>query len=241
MRLTQAATVQISSSKLSDKSIFFIGQDLKRVETGATRTSINLTGLPLFNKEFVPISHNLFRGLRWVSLIGLRLLLSVGIGVLCACVSPGQKPVAEGQGRLKVNMVDFQRDSGQAVVSLFASPAGFPDDVDRSLVTHELPIGEGHASTIFPGLPYGRYALSVLHDENGDGQMESSWLGQPQEGFGFSGRPDHKLGRPEFKDVSFLLVAPLREVTVRMRYETGRRRHQEINRQNTLKRPEIQE
>lgn len=50
---------------------------------------------------------------------------------------------------------------------------------------------------VFTGIPYGSYALSVLHDEKLDGRMESGLFGMPLEGHeassdarrGVQGRP----------------------------------------------------
>ena len=85
-----------------------------------------------------------------------------------------------------------------------------------------VPIFERQAEILFRGLPFGAYAISVLHDEDLDNRMQTSWLGIPQEGFGLSGFPDYHWGRPDFDKVALQLEVPRRMVTIKMRYQTGR-------------------
>lgn len=159
--------------------------------------------------------------------------LLVGLG----CAPPEQPVLTSGSGNIKVQVLGFRNDSGHAIVSLFNQADGFPDEVPRSLVTQTLPIVDARTETVFKGLPYARYAVSVLHDEDDNGQMKTGWLGAPLEGFGFSGKPDYSFGPPEFQDVTFLLVAPERDINIKLRYTTGRQEHQEQNRARTLNRP----
>lgn len=53
-----------------------------------------------------------------------------------------------------------------------------------------------------PGLTPGMYALVVVHDRNGDGVMEKTFLGLPQEGYGLSNNP-RPLLVPRFEDAVF--------------------------------------
>lgn len=133
----------------------------------------------------------------------------------------------DGKGALQIVISGLRNDEGQVVVSLFSSADGFPESVNLSLATNNVAISDQQAETVFHDIPYGYYAVSVLHDENLDGNMATSLFGVPQEGFGFSGSPGYRFGRPEFKDTSFLHATPERELELVMRYETGRHERQE--------------
>ena len=53
-----------------------------------------------------------------------------------------------------------------------------------------------------------RAAISVLHDENGNGLMDSSMFGVPREGFGISRIPRLvALRAPTFEEASFPVEA----------------------------------
>ncbi|MEO0785160.1 MAG: DUF2141 domain-containing protein [Pseudomonadota bacterium] len=49
-------------------------------------------------------------------------------------------------------------------------------------------------------LPEGRYAVSVWHDENGNGEFDITEVGMPLDGWAMSGRP--LTGPPKFDDVA---------------------------------------
>ncbi len=55
----------------------------------------------------------------------------------------------------------------------------------------------------FPALPEGIYAVSVLHDEDDDGEMDL-FLGLPRERWGVSRDAPARFGRPRFEDAAFL-------------------------------------
>ena len=130
------------------------------------------------------------------------------------------------RGALSAEIAGFRNNKGEAIVSLFSVDGGFPKDMERAWQNQRLKIESGRAHALFTDVPYGEYALSVLHDENGDKQMKSSWLGQPREGFGFSGRPRYNFGPPTFSDAAFLLVSTNREIVIWMKYETERKKTQ---------------
>jgi len=156
--------------------------------------------------------------------------------ITASCASP--PPVFHpGAGTLVVSVDGFRNEQGTAIVSVFAGPAGFPDQVNAAVRNAYMTITEGRTVATFTDLPYGEYAVSVLHDEDGDGRMATGLFGTPREGFGFSGAPDLHFGQPDFVEVSIVLVAPYRELTIAMHYETGRRRHQDEGRAGTLGRP----
>lgn len=162
------------------------------------------------------------------------------IGMLLAACQTAVPPLSfpSGAGEVLVKLSGLRNDQGAVVVSLFASTHGFPDSVPDSLATVTVPIRAGLAEARFTSVPYGEYALSVLHDEDGDGRMATGLFGAPREGFGFSGRSDYRFGHPDFAAASFLLVSPRREIEIVLRYETARRQHQEEGRGGELRRPQ---
>ena len=169
--------------------------------------------------------------------ICLSPLILLTILLLGGCAASSREGFPDGYGTLVLNLEGFRSERGTAVVSLFAGPKGFPDQVLASLATVTVDIHEGKATATFAALPYRDYAVSVLHDEDGDGQMATGLFGTPREGFGFSGYPDYRFGHPDYAAVRFLLVEPQREMTIGMRYETGRRQHQDEGRASESRRP----
>ena len=163
-------------------------------------------------------------------------LLVAALVVGCQ-LAPPPTPFPAGAGELVVRLGGLRSDRGVAIVSLFAGARGFPDEVAASLATISVPIRGGVAEARFPAVPYGEYAVSVLHDEDGDGKMATGLLGTPHEGFGFSGSPDYRFGHPDFAATRFALISPRCEIEIAVRYETGRREHQEEGRGSEAQRP----
>ncbi|MFA7587082.1 MAG: DUF2141 domain-containing protein, partial [Novosphingobium sp.] len=69
----------------------------------------------------------------------------------------------------------------------------------------------------FGPVPAGTYAVSLLHDENGNGKMDMAIM-IPREGFGFSRNPTITFGPPRFARAAFPVSAQAVRETVRMRY-----------------------
>jgi uncharacterized protein (DUF2141 family) len=172
-----------------------------------------------------------------ISTIKHFLVVSMIAGaLLCpACAASKEKLYREGSGALAVKLVGFRNNHGEATISLFNNPKGFPRNDLFALESKTVPIVDQAAHVTFTHLPYGTYALSALHDENLDGQMATSWAGSPDEGFGFSGHPDYKFGPPDYASSSIFLTTPEREIVIRIKYGTSRLQHQQKLRKRNVK------
>lgn len=165
-------------------------------------------------------------------------LLSVLLGgwlLVCAC-SPARESAPltlAGEGRLIVEMSGFRNSQGVARVWLFASAEGFPDVEKGALASAQGEIRDGRCEVTFPQLPFGAYAVSVLHDEDGDNRMAANLFGMPQEGFGLSnGLGSRRFGPPDFAEARFLFVMDGLRVPVRVEYLDRRRDEQRRRRQS---------
>jgi uncharacterized protein (DUF2141 family) len=101
-------------------------------------------------------------------------------------------------------------------VCLTADPGNFPacvDDADAT--TLSIPAGAGRFT--LPALPRGDYALAVIHDENGNGKLDT-FAGIPREGYGFSRNAPVRFGPPRFAAARFTLAQEVEGQRVAMRY-----------------------
>lgn len=150
--------------------------------------------------------------------IGSLLLL-----LLTACsVTTSMRNLPPGAGQLELTISGFRNDRGEALIYIYPGPTGFPAQEAPGLIRIHHPIHQGNAQLVME-LPYGAYGISVLHDEDLDGQMARSPLGFPREGFGFSRNPDPTFGAPKFSRVRFLFVTPHQSQRISMHYETLRK------------------
>ena len=66
-------------------------------------------------------------------------------------------------------------------------------------------------------LPLGAYALSVFHDRDDDGEMDTSFIGTPKEPIALSNNAVAKFGPPKYEDAVFTLGAEplIQHITMR--------------------------
>ncbi|RXK87976.1 DUF2141 domain-containing protein [Chlorobaculum sp. 24CR] len=125
---------------------------------------------------------------------------------------------AEGSvGRIEVLIDNMRSPNGVVGVALFNAKKGFPDKNALAYKGRSVPAGK-RCEVIFENVPYGVYAVSVLHDENGNGKMDKGFLGIPKEGFGVSNNPEIKMGPPSFSDSRFDLKSEKLTLNIDMNY-----------------------
>lgn len=102
-------------------------------------------------------------------------------------------PAAAGEVLVEVRSVDSEQ--GQVLVALFDSEDTW---LKRPLRGLRLDAKRGVVTGTFGDLPPGDYALSVVHDRNGNGRMDSNALGIPVEPFAFSNNATGSFGPAKF-------------------------------------------
>ena len=58
-------------------------------------------------------------------------------------------------------------------------------------------------TAIFQDIPEGDYAVTIFHDKNGDGKLNTNFVGIPKEPYGFSNNPFAMFGPPSFEKCIF--------------------------------------
>jgi uncharacterized protein (DUF2141 family) len=76
-------------------------------------------------------------------------------------------------------------------------------------------ITDGTLSTQFELAP-GNYAVSVHHDDNDNGKMDTNFIGIPREPTGLSNGAVPKFGPPKYKDAVFSLSEPGLEMPIEL-------------------------
>ncbi len=119
---------------------------------------------------------------------------------------------------IHVEVAGLRSDHGRVWCFLYNSPSGFPKDQTASFKKTSNEIQRNRSSCDFPGVPDGTYAISVYHDENGNGRMDSNFLGIPKEGVGASNDAKGHMGPPRFKDATFRMEGASRSLTIHVNY-----------------------
>lgn len=108
--------------------------------------------------------------------------------------------------------------SARGVIRLAICPpnAGFPDCKGREVRSASLAIEKGQAHVRFGDLAPGTYGVSVFHDANANGKLDT-FLGIPKEGYGFSRNPPFRPRAPRFDEVEIRISGDTSE-TIGLRY-----------------------
>ena len=142
-----------------------------------------------------------------------------------ACVAPilalvalagGVAATAADNASLDVSVTGLRNKKGDILVCLTASSKAFPDcSKDGKALKRTVKANAG-GSISFADVAPGTYALSLIHDENANGKLDTS-LAIPKEGFGFSRNPKITFGPPKFKAAAFALAGAGKQ-TVKLKY-----------------------
>lgn len=125
----------------------------------------------------------------------------------------------QGTGKLKIEITNFQSTKGKVLVNLFKEAKGFPTNNKYAYKTAEISVGTDKQVFIeFADLPYGDYAVAILHDENDNKKMDYNFLGMPKEGYCFSNNYRPTLKNPSFRQAGFFLERPLKALQLKMIY-----------------------
>ena len=92
-------------------------------------------------------------------------------------------------------------DEGVLACTLHDNAQGFPAAPGVAHVRIAPQGGQGICR--FDGLPPGRYAVAVLHDENANGRLDTNALGIPQERWGISVGKAPRWRAPRFDEAAF--------------------------------------
>jgi len=125
-------------------------------------------------------------------------------------------PPAPG-GTVRVAIEGLRSSRGMVRACMTAVPADFPDcRKDPAARKLSIPAAPGDM-LVFNHVAPGRYAISVLHDENDNGRMDKVLM-IPKEGFGFSRDAPVHMTPPSFAAAAFDVGAGVTSTAIRIRY-----------------------
>lgn len=128
-----------------------------------------------------------------------RITRAISLG-LCALA---MSSVARADN-LTVIIDNVEADQGSVMLQLLASEEQFDGTVPAQMSQMQgAQIGEMRFS--FANLPAGVYGVQVIHDRNGNGKLDSNFVGMPTEPWAFSNNASGNFGPPSWQDVKFIL------------------------------------
>lgn len=116
---------------------------------------------------------------------------------------------------LTVTITDIREAQGSLMVAVVDSDAAWNNQA-KPVAAQKVTAVKGEMTLKFADLPAGKYAVQVMHDENGNNQLDANFLGIPSEGYGFSNNPN-VMRRAHFDEAVFEIDADSKAITIRLR------------------------
>ena len=112
----------------------------------------------------------------------------------------GLIPEAEDTTTLTVRVDGIRNTNGYINISIYDGDSGFPGE--NAIDMKEVEVDGSSMEIVFEDLEPGIYAIAVVHDENGNGDIDMNSYGMPTEGFGFSNEAEANMGPPSFDEAA---------------------------------------
>lgn len=135
----------------------------------------------------------------------MKILLAL-LGIFTFGSSMAQAP-QKNLYSIVIEVDNFRNSKGIAQFALYNRDGTIPDEKLKKYYKKEVgEIKGGKSSVTFENILEGRYAVTVLHDENSNEEIDKIFF-YPKEGFGISNFQEISLSnRPNFSKASFELT-----------------------------------
>ena len=146
-----------------------------------------------------------------------HLRISCIAAVLSTIFFSASPTFAESASTIQLDVSAFKNNRGTLICRLFNKAANFPDGV--GILTENVAIPGPTGSCTFSDIKSGSYAVAVIHDENGNGQLDKNFVGMPTEGYGVSNNKTYALSSPKWEESTFSVgTAESKVLQVKLRY-----------------------
>src|SRR5688572_9305143 len=119
------------------------------------------------------------------------------------------------QGSIEVTVTNIKDAKGNIRVGLFNNEDDF---LEKAIEGKVVKSTGTDVTVVFENLKPGDYAVSIIHDENENGDIDKNFLGIPKEGFGFGNNAMGSFGPPDFKDAKVSVGGEKVKQVISMRY-----------------------
>ena len=124
---------------------------------------------------------------------------------LALATSAAFAPALVSAETLTITIADIRESEGRLMIQVANSEKGFEFSEDSAApppvaISQLAEAGEmAFEVTVPPGI----YGARVLHDLNGNGEMDSNFVGMPKEPWAFSNNATGRLGPAKWQDAKF--------------------------------------
>ena len=112
------------------------------------------------------------------------------------------KGVAQSNAKLIVKVNHINSSKGSINVAVFNSEADF---LNQAFMQKKKAAKPDELVFEFDDVPKGEYTVSVIHDENENGELDKNFMGIPSEPYGISKEGKSNFGPPNYKKALFTI------------------------------------
>lgn len=136
-------------------------------------------------------------------------------GLLWLCVVMITAPPLNGQNKLVVTVEAIREQKGSVMVGLFRTKDDF---MKKATYGKVVPANSEKVHVIFENLEPGEYGISIIHDINDNGELDTNAFGIPKEGFGFGNNAMGLFGPPSFEKAKIAINRDEVQHVLRVKY-----------------------
>ena len=102
---------------------------------------------------------------------------------------------------LVIKVEGLRSQAGVVRMALYDKEEGFPKE-DGRIAGAVIPADRQDLAHAFRSLAPGTYAVALYHDENANNKFDFTWIGTPDEGYGFSNGATAQISAPRFREAA---------------------------------------
>lgn len=160
--------------------------------------------------------------LRYSALAGL-IAAGLALAGSPAAAAQGEGCVGDGATTIKVTVENVRNSKGLITAVLYDdNPKTFLKNGAR-LDRIRVDARESETELCLNAPAAGRYAVALYHDENGNKEFDTDFLGIPTEGYGFSQNPGFRFGKPDVEETVFAIAADQVDLRISILYLQGQK------------------
>jgi len=114
---------------------------------------------------------------------------------------------------IEIEITNIESSEGQIRIGLYNTEENWLKKPFRAVT---IKIENGKSKAMFDDVPKGIYAISLYHDENDNGQLDTNFLGIPKEDTGASNDAPANFGPPTWENAKFEITEATTKQTIKL-------------------------
>lgn len=110
---------------------------------------------------------------------------------------------AQESNKILIKVDQIKSSEGTINVAIFNSKKDF---LNNPFLSKTMKASSGELNFEFDNVPNGEYTVSIFHDINGNGELDTNFMGIPDEPYGVSKEGKSMFGPPNYNDAKFTLM-----------------------------------